>query len=425
MSTSTPGAVAPTAQTAPLDADSLRRDFPILTQHVRGKPLVYLDNAATSQKPQAVIDAVRDYYLTTNANIHRGIHYLSEKGTAAYEDARVRIARFINVRRPHEVIFTRGTTDSINILARSWGDANLAPDDEILLTAVEHHSNLVPWQALAQRRGARLRFIPTDTAGVIDLDAYRGMLGPRTRLVAVHHVSNVLGVIAPVAEMARLAHEHGALIAIDGAQSVPHMPVDVQALDVDFLAFSGHKMAGPTGIGILYGKEALLEAMEPAHFGGSMIRMVELESSTWADLPDKFEGGTPNIAGAIGLGVAVDYLERVGMEAVNAHARQLGAYAVNMLSDTPGVTVHGPGADEERSGVVSFTVEDLHPHDVGTVLDGEGVAIRAGHHCAQPLMRQLGVAATARASVYLYNTTEEIDRLVDGVVKAQRFFGTI
>ena len=425
MSTSTPGAVAPTAQTASLDADSLRRDFPILTQHVRGKPLVYLDNAATSQKPQAVIDAVRDYYLTTNANIHRGIHYLSEKGTAAYEDARVRIARFINVRHPHEVIFTRGTTDSINMLARSWGDANVAPGDEILLTAVEHHSNLVPWQALAKRRGARLRFIPTDTAGVIDLDAYRGMLGPRTRLVAVHHVSNVLGVIAPVAEMARLAHEHGALIAIDGAQSVPHMPVDVQALDVDFLAFSGHKMAGPTGIGILYGKEALLEAMEPAHFGGSMIRMVELESSTWADLPDKFEGGTPNIAGAIGLGVAVDYLERVGMEAVNAHARQLGAYAVNMLSDTAGVTVHGPGADEERSGVVSFTVEDLHPHDVGTVLDGEGVAIRAGHHCAQPLMRQLGVAATARASVYLYNTTEEIDRLVDGVVKAQRFFGTI
>ena len=273
MSTSTPGAVAPTAQTTPLDADSLRRDFPILTEHVRGKPLVYLDNAATSQKPQAVIDAVRDYYLTTNANIHRGIHYLSEKGTAAYEDARVRIARFINVRHPHEVIFTRGTTDSINMLARSWGDANLAPGDEILLTAVEHHSNLVPWQALAKRRGARLRFIPTDTAGVIDLDAYRGMLGPRTRLVAVHHVSNVLGVIATVAEMARLAHEHGALIAIDGAQSVPHMPVDVQSLDVDFLAFSGHKMAVRQG-GLAGGDGArALRRQHDSHGGAGVVHL--------------------------------------------------------------------------------------------------------------------------------------------------------
>ncbi|MCY3783443.1 MAG: cysteine desulfurase [Chloroflexi bacterium] len=425
MSTSTRGAVAPADRAAPLDTVTLRRDFPILAQAVRGKPLVYLDNAATSQKPQVVIEAVHDYYTTTNANIHRGIHYLSEKGTAAYEDARVRISTFINARRPHEVVFTRGTTDGINMVARAWGDENIASGDEILLTEVEHHSNLVPWQALAKRRGARLRFIPTDGAGVIDLDAYGGMLGPQTKLVAVHHVSNVLGVIAPVAEMARLAHEHGAVIAVDGAQSAPHMPVDVQALDVDFLTFSGHKMAGPTGIGILYGKEALLDAMEPAHFGGSMIRMVELESSTWADLPDKFEGGTPNIAGAIGLGVAVDYLKHVGMDAINAHSRQLGSYAVNVLSDMPGVTVHGPDADGERGGVVSFTVNDLHPHDVGTVLDGEGIAIRAGHHCAQPLMRKLGVHATARASVYLYNTTDEIDRLVEGVDKAQRFFGTI
>ena len=425
MSTSIRGAATPAARTAPLDAVALRRDFPILAQEVRGKPLVYLDNAATSQKPRVVIDALREYYETTNANIHRGIHYLSEKGTAAYEDARVRVAGFINARRPHEVIFTRGTTDGINMVARAWGDANVASGDEILLTEVEHHSNLVPWQELAKRHGARLRFIPTDDAGVIDLDAYREMLGPQTKLVAVHHVSNVLGVIAPVAEMARLAHEHGALVAVDGAQSVPHMPVDVQALDVDFLTFSGHKMAGPTGIGVLYGKEHVLEAMEPAHYGGSMIRMVELESSTWADLPDKFEGGTPNIAGTIGLGVAVDYLERVGMEAVNAHARQLGGYAVNVLSDMPGVTVHGPDADGDRGGVVSFTVEDLHPHDVGTVLDGEGIAIRAGHHCAQPLMRKLGVHATARASVYLYNTTDEIDCLVESVVKAQRFFGTV
>ena len=425
MSTSTRGAVAPADRAAPLDAVALRRDFPILTQEVRGKPLVYLDNAATSQKPRVVIDALQDYYETTNANIHRGIHYLSEKGTAAYEDARVRVARFINAAQPHEVIFTRGTTDGINMLARAWGDENIAADDEILLTEVEHHSNLVPWQALAKRRGARLRFIPTDDAGVIDLDAYGAMLGPQTKLVAVHHVSNVLGVIAPVAEMARLAHAHGALVAVDGAQSVPHMPVDVQALDLDFLTFSGHKMAGPTGIGILYGKETLLEAMEPAHFGGSMIRMVELESSTWAELPDKFEGGTPNIAGAIGLGVAVDYLDGVGMDAIDAHARQLGAYAVNLLSDMLGVSVHGPDADGDRGGVVSFTVDDLHPHDVGTVLDGEGIAIRAGHHCAQPLMRKLGVHATARASVYLYNTTDEIDRLVESVSKAQRFFGTI
>ncbi len=407
-----------------LDTAALRHDFPILSRVVRGKPLVYLDNAATSQKPQVVIDAIRDYYETTNANIHRGIHYLSEKGTEAYEDARMRIARFISAERAHEVIFTAGTTDSINRVARAWGDENVGPGDEIVTTSVEHHSNLVPWQMLAKRKGARLRFVPTATDGTIDLEAYAELLGPRTKIVAVHHVSNVLGVIAPVAEMARMAHEHGAVICIDGAQSVPHMPVDVQALDIDFLAFSGHKMAGPTGIGILYGKEALLDAMEPAHFGGSMIRTVELEATTWADLPDKLEGGTPNIVGAIGLGVAVDYLEGIGMSAISAHERQLAAHTVRRLSDTPGITVHGPGADDDRGGVVSFTVDGLHPHDVGTVLDGEGIAIRAGHHCAQPLMRQLGVAATARASVYIYNTADEIDRLIEGVVKAQQFFGT-
>jgi cysteine desulfurase/selenocysteine lyase len=325
----------------------------------------------------------------------------------------------------HEVIFTSGTTDSINRIARAWGDENVGQDDEIITTAVEHHSNLVPWQMLAKRKGAKLRFVPTAEDGTIDLHAYRELLGPKTKIVAVHHVSNVLGVIARVSDMARMAHEHKAVIAVDGAQSVPHMPVDVQALDIDFLAFSGHKMAGPTGIGVLYGKEALLDTMEPAHFGGSMIRSVGLENTTWADLPDKLEGGTPNIVGAIGLGVAVDYLENVGMSAIQDHECKLSAYAVNRLEEIPGVTVHGPGAEKERGAVVSFTVDGLHPHDVGTVLDGEGIAIRAGHHCAQPLMRKLCVPATARASAYIYNTTDDIDRLVEGVLKAQAFFGTV
>ena len=402
---------------------ALRDDFPILQRQVRGKPLVYLDSAATSQKPRQVIDAVATYYATTNANIHRGIHYLSEKATAEFEDARVKLARFINAKHPHELIFTRGTTESINLVARSWGDPNVNGGDEIFITEVEHHSNLVPWQMLAQRRGARLRVIPTDAQGRLDLDAYAGMFTGRTRIVAIAHMSNVLGVIHPAAEIVRIAHEHGVPVLLDAAQSVPHLATDVQALDVDFLAFSGHKMLGPTGIGVLYGKEAHLNVMEPLFGGGSMIKVVQLESSTWADLPDKFEGGTPHIAGGIGLGAAVDYLSHAGIDAVRAHEIGLTEYALRLLGDVDGVTVYGPEDATERGGVIAFNIGQIHPHDVGTVLDGEGIAIRAGHHCAQPLMRKLGVSSTARASFYLYNTTSEVDALVEGIEKVKAFFG--
>ncbi len=406
-----------------LDVPRIRADFAVLAQQVHGKPLVYLDNAATSQKPQSVIDTVREYYETYNSNIHRGLHTLSEHATAEYEDARVRIARFINAAHPHEVIFTRGTTESINLVARAWGDDNVGADDEILLTEIEHHSNLVPWQMLAKRAGARLRFIPTDDAGRVELDGYAAMFSDRTKLVAVTHMSNVVGVIEPAEDMIRIAHGSGVPVLLDGAQSVPHLAVDVQALDVDFLAFSGHKMLGPTGIGVLYAKEAILEEMEPLFGGGSMISVVQLESSTWAQLPDKFEGGTPNIVGAIGLGAAVDYLSELGLDAVRAHELELTEYALAQLGDLNGVDVYGPTDAQQRGAVISFNLEGIHPHDVGTVLDGDGIAIRAGHHCAQPLMRKLGVAATGRASFYIYNTTDEVDRLVEGIERVQEFFG--
>ena len=408
---------------ATLDAQVVRSDFPVLRETVHGKPLIYLDNAATSQKPQAVIDVIRTYYETTNANIHRGIHFLSEKATAEYEHARVRIAAFINATRPHEVIFTRGTTESINLVARSWGDANVHAGDEILLTEIEHHSNLVPWQMLAQRTGARLRFIPTDETGQVDLAAYAELFSRRTKLVAITQMSNVLGVITPAKELVRIAHAHDTPVLLDGAQSVPHVPVDVQDLDVDFLAFSGHKMLGPTGIGVLYGKETLLDAMEPLFGGGSMISVVELESSSWAELPDKFEGGTPNIVGAIGFGAAVDYLSDLGMRAVRAHEIDLTEYALQQLSDVEGLTLYGPDAAAERGGVVAFNLDDIHPHDVGTVLDGDGIAVRAGHHCAQPLMRKLGVVATGRASFYIYNLHADVDALVSGLERVKAFFG--
>ncbi len=395
----------------------------MLRETIHGRPLVYLDNAATSQKPQAVIDVIRTYYETTNANIHRGIHFLSEKATAEYEDARVRIAAFINAARPHEVIFTRGTTESINLVARSWGDANVHAGDEILLTEIEHHSNLVPWQMLAQRSGARLRFIPTDETGQVDLAGYAELFGPRTKLVAITQMSNVLGVITPAKELVRIAHAHDTPVLLDGAQSVPHMAVDVQDLDVDFLAFSGHKMLGPTGIGVLYGKETHLDAMEPLFGGGSMISVVELESSSWAELPDKFEGGTPNIAGAIGFGAAVDYLSDLGMTAVRAHEIELTEYALQQLGDLAGLALYGPDAAAERGGVVAFNLDDIHPHDVGTVLDGDGIAVRAGHHCAQPLMRKLGVVATGRASFYIYNVHADVDALVSGLERVKAFFG--
>ncbi len=413
----------PSIGTNTLDVARIRADFPVLTQRVHDKPLVYLDNAATSQKPRSVVDTIREYYETYNSNIHRGLHTLSEHATAEYEDARARIARFINAARPHEVIFTRGTTESINLVARAWGDDNVGANDEILLTEIEHHSNLVPWQMLAKRAGAQLRFIPTDDAGRVELDGYAGMFSDRTKLVAVTQMSNVTGVIEPAEEMIRIAHGHGVPVLLDGAQSVPHLAVDVQALDVDFLAFSGHKMLGPTGIGGLYAKEAILEDMAPLFGGGSMISVVQLESSTWAQLPDKFEGGTPNIAGAIGLGTAVDYLSALSLDAVRAHEIELTEYALAQLGDLDGLDVYGPTNARERGGVVSFNVEGIHPHDVGTVLDGEGIAVRAGHHCAQPLMRKLGVPATARASFYIYNTTDEVDRLVEGIERVQEFFG--
>ena len=412
----------PTSTVAGLDAGAIRSDFPVLSEKVHERPLVYLDNAATSQKPRAVIDALQTYYETYNANIHRGLHALSERATAEFEDARVRVARFINAAHPHEVIFTRGTTESINLVARGWGDENVGEGDEILLTEMEHHSNLVPWQMLAQRRGAALRYIPMDDDGRVDLEAYAQLFGPRTRLVTITQMSNVLGTITPAAELIRIAHEHDVPVLLDAAQSIPHLAVDVQALGADFVAFSGHKMLGPTGIGVLYGRESLLDAMEPLFGGGSMIRVVELHQSSWTGLPEKLEGGTPNIAGAIGLGAAVDYLDEVGMPNVSAHEHQLTQYALTLLEDMDGVRVFGPPDATDRGGVISFYVGDVHPHDVGTLLDAEGIAVRAGHHCAQPLMRKLGVAATARASFYLYNTAAEVDCLVAGIERAKAFF---
>ena len=412
----------PTSTAAGLDPAAIRQDFPILAEQVHERPLVYLDNAATSQKPRAVIDALHTYYETYNANIHRGLHALSERATAEYEAARARVASFINAAHPHEVIFTRGTTEAINLVARGWGDENVSEGDEILLTEMEHHSNLVPWQMLAKRRGAQLRYIPMDVEGRIDLEAYARMFGPRTRIVAVTHMSNVLGTITPAAEIVEIAHTHHVPVLLDAAQSIPHLSVDVQALGADFVAFSGHKMLGPTGIGVLYGRESLLDAMEPLLGGGSMIRVVELHQSSWTGLPDKLEGGTPNIAGAIGLGAAVDYLDAVGMSNIAAHEHELTDYALNLLSDLNGVRVFGPSDASDRGGVISFYVGDVHPHDVGTLLDAEGIAVRAGHHCAQPLMRKLGVAATARASLYLYNTAAEVDCLATGIARAKAFF---
>ncbi len=414
--------VVPTSSAAGLDAAAIRADFPVLAEQVHERPLVYLDNAATSQKPRVVIDALQTYYETYNANIHRGLHALSERATAEYESARARVARFINAAHPHEVIFTRGTTEAINLVARGWGDEHVGEGDEILLTEMEHHSNLVPWQMLAKRSGASLRYIPIDVEGRIDLEAYARMFGPRTRLVTVTQMSNVLGTVTPAAEIIRIAHEHGVPVLLDAAQSIPHLAVDVQTLNADFVAFSGHKMLGPTGIGVLYGREALLDAMEPLFGGGSMIRVVELHQSSWTGLPDKLEGGTPNIAGAIGLGAAVDYLEAVGMPSVARHERDLTEYALAQLSDLEDVRVYGPLDGKDRGGVISFYVGDVHPHDVGTLLDADGIAVRAGHHCAQPLMRKLGVGATVRASFYLYNTAAEIDGLAQGIARTKAFF---
>lgn len=403
-------------------AVDIRKDFPILSRQVHGKPLVYLDSTASSQKPVAVIEAMSTYYETTHANVHRGVYEISEEATARMEKARVKIARFINARQSKQVIFTRNTTESINLVAYSWGNTNIAAGDLIVLTELEHHSNLIPWQLLAQRTGARLEFVPITDEGLLRLDIYEQLLQQQPKLVAFTHMSNVLGTINPAQQMIAQAHTAGATVLLDAAQSVPHLPVDVQALDVDFLCFSGHKMLGPTGIGVLYGKRELLEAMPPFMGGGEMIRKVGLRESTWNDLPWKFEAGTPAIAEAIGLGTAVDYLTELGMENVQRHEQEITVYAMEQLQAVPELTIYGPEA-VRRGGVVSFTLADIHAHDLASILDQEvGVAIRAGHHCAQPLLDRLGLVATARASFYVYTIPEDIDVLVQGLHKALRIF---
>ena len=404
------------------DIVTLRREFPILNQAVNGKTLAFLDSAASSQKPRRVIDCLEDYYQRYNANVHRGIYRLSEEATFAFERARGKVARFINARSQREIVFVRNTTEAINLVARSWGDANLREGDRILLSIMEHHSNLVPWQMLAQRTGAKLEFLPIDGEGRLALDNLDVQL-EGVRLVAITQQSNVLGTINPVAEIAQRAHAVGALVLVDGAQSVPHMPVDVQALDIDFLAFSGHKMCGPTGIGVLWGRRAILEQMPPFLGGGSMIKGVGLYESTYADIPARFEAGTPAIAEAIALGEAVDFLQEIGMDRIYAHERELLGYALERLTEVEGLRVYGPTTTEMRGGAVSFTLDGVHPHDVAAVLDGEGIAVRAGHHCAQPLHAHYDIPATTRASFYLYNIPEEIDRLVAALHKARTLFG--
>ncbi|MBI3021536.1 MAG: cysteine desulfurase [Candidatus Omnitrophica bacterium] len=407
-----------------LDVKRIRRDFPILSRTVHGRPLVYLDNAATSQKPRQVIDALTRYYTQFNANIHRGIHTLAEEATAAYEAVRERTAQFIHAPSARAIVFTRNATEAINLFANAWGRKHLRSGDQILLSEMEHHSNLVPWQLLARATGASLAFLKISDDGRLRLEELDDLLTPRTKLVAITHMSNVLGTINPIERIVERAHARGALVVVDAAQSAPHLPLDVQRLGADALAFSSHKMLGPTGVGVLYAREELLETMDPFLGGGEMISDVQLTSSTWNDIPWKFEAGTPNIADVIAFGEALAYLERIGLTDIRAHERDLTAYAMKRLGEIEDLALYGPpNGAADRGGVVSFNLAGLHPHDVGTVLDAEGVAIRAGHHCAKPLMRRLGVVATARASFYLYNTKEEVDGLVEAVRAAQAFFG--
>jgi cysteine desulfurase/selenocysteine lyase len=404
------------------DVLALRREFPILQQQINGKPLAFLDSAASSQKPRRVIVCLEEYYERTNANVHRGVYKLSEEATFAFERARGKVARFIGASSPKEIVFTRNTTEAINLVARAWGDANVRAGDRILLSTMEHHSNLVPWQQLAQRTGAQLDFLQIDAAGRLVLEDLDTLLTERTKLVALAHQSNMLGTINPVREIAARAHDVGALMLIDGAQSVPHMPVNVQELGVDFLAFSGHKMCGPTGIGALWGRRKILEAMPPFLGGGSMIREVTLYETTYADVPARFEAGTPAIGEAIALGEAVDFLSAIGMDKVFAHEQHMLAYTLQRLAQVEGLRVYGPPTPENRGAAVSFVLDGVHPHDVAAVLDGEGIAVRAGHHCCQPLHTLLDVPATTRASFYLYNIPEEVDRLVAGLEKTRKLF---
>lgn len=405
-----------------MDVNAIRSQFPILDQEVNENPLVYLDSSATSQKPLAVIEAVNAYYRSDNSNVHRGVHTLGNRATEEYEGAREKVRAFLHASSVEEIIFTRGTTTSINTVAASYGRANLKVGDEVVLTLMEHHSNIIPWQQVAKETGATLKYIPLQADGTVALEDVQATITANTKIVAMTHVSNVLGTINPIKEVTKIAHEHGAVMVVDGAQAVPHMRVDVQELNCDFYAFSGHKMCGPTGIGVLYGKKELLEQMEPVEFGGEMIDFVGLYESTWKDLPWKFEGGTPIIAGAIGLGAAIDFLESIGLDKIAKHEEMLVKYAMDQLQTIDGITIYGP---EKRAGLITFNLDDVHPHDTATILDAEGVAVRAGHHCAQPLMKWLDETATARASFYLYNTKEDVDRLVAGLQRAKEFFGDV
>ena len=408
-----------------MNAAEIRKQFPILDQEVNGHPLVYLDSAATSQKPQVVIEALEKYYREYNSNVHRGVHTLGTRATDGYEGAREKVRKFINASATEEIIFTKGTTASINLVAASYGRKHIQKGDEIVISLMEHHSNIIPWQQLALQTGATLKYLPLQEDGTISLDDAKEIITPNTKIVSVMHVSNVLGVINPIKELAELAHNNGAVMVVDGAQGAPHIKIDVQDLNCDFYALSGHKMCGPTGIGVLYGKKHLLEEMPPIEFGGEMIDFVDLYDSTWKELPWKFEGGTPIIAGAIGLGAAIDFLESIGLENIEKHEHKLAAYALKRMSEIEGLTIYGPMDASKRAGVITFNLDDVHPHDVATVLDAEGIAVRAGHHCAQPLMRWLKASATARASFYLYNTEDDIDRLVEGLVKTKEYFSNV
>jgi cysteine desulfurase / selenocysteine lyase len=406
-----------------LDAHALRADFPILAQEINGKPLAYLDSAVTAQKPRQVLDAMTQFYETSYGNVHRGVYALAERATEAFEGARERIARFVNAPSSRELIFTRNATEGLNLVAYAWGLTNLGPGDLVVVTELEHHSNFVPWQYVARRTGAGFRMIPLTDAGELDLDALDEIVADgRVKVVATNLVSNALGTINPVDRLTAWAHQHEAIMVVDGAQAAPHLAIDVQAIGCDFFAFSAHKLCGPSGVGALWGRRELLEAMEPFNLGGHMIRKVQFEETTWGDLPHKFEAGTSPIAEAVGFGAAVDYITAAGLDAIERHEHELAAYALERLRDVPGIVLYGPPA-ERRAGIVSFNIEGIHPHDVAQVLDWEGVAIRAGHHCCQPLMHRLGVAATNRASFYLYTVPEDIDRLADGLLRVRKVFG--
>lgn len=403
-----------------MNVQEIREQFPILNQEINGHPLVYLDSAASSQKPRAVIDKIVQYYERDHANVHRGVHTLGSRATDAYEGAREKVAKFINARHAEEIIFTRGTTSALNLVASSYARAHLGEEDEIVTTIMEHHSNFIPWQQAAKATGAKFKFIPLQEDGTILLEDVESTITERTKIVCITHVSNVLGVMNPVKEIAEIAHRNGAVIVVDGAQSAPHLQIDVQQIDCDFFAFSGHKMCGPTGIGVLYGKKELLQNMEPVEFGGEMIDFVELYDSTWKDIPWRFEGGTPIIAGAVGLGAAIDFLEQIGLEQIAAHEQELTRYALEEMKRVEGIEIYG--SETARTGLITFNLAGVHPHDLATVLDMEGVAIRAGHHCCQPLMRWLKVSATARASFYLYNTEADVDRFVEALQKTKEYF---